>query len=174
MTRFDFLHFYRKEMEGKPTDILLEQAFFCVGWLGLKEAEEVATCLLEEGYDSSSLVKLASGLADSYNINVLFNSAMNEIGLESISEEEAVKRIGLAVAERIVSSAIMPEDGASVLAGVCSHFYKIRHNMNVDWLWSFYCLDDAFADDYKGTGIEIIRKETVNEARKLLNMMTVP
>ena len=166
MNRSEFLHKYREEMQGKPTNIALEQAFWQIGWLCRDELEQVATRMMAESYDAPSLVEIAAGLADTYTISATAEKAFGEIGLEAISREQAGLIVAQQVASRIVTGTLTPDEGVSLLS---SMYWPLGCPA---YLLPLYVLADYLEEQCYMTPDEC-RRDIVAEARKLMEMAIV-
>ncbi|MCX6344412.1 MAG: hypothetical protein NT018_04980 [Armatimonadetes bacterium] len=168
MTYHEYLRKYRADMQDTPINIELEHAYWRIGWLRLERIEELATQMMEESYDDPSLVKIAAGLADSNSVDKLFERAMEGIGQHLLTEEEAAKRVAGHIATDILTRALSPEDGASLLIQVRQSIQYIDSNNFVqfpDWLDGWCYWEDAIEDHVI---TDKIRLGIVEDARQLI------
>src|SRR5262245_61309863 len=88
-------------------------ALWTLGLIGSEELPSIAAEVLAEGLESRSLVRLA-GLTtqEIADADSLFQKSLNELGVEQMTTNEALRLYAVFVSKRIVNREISPLQGA--------------------------------------------------------------
>lgn len=99
------------------TDLTQVQALWVLGEMKSDSIPQIAADLLEDGYDSLRLRRLAALVRpDWFDVHDDFEAVLRELGVPAITKEQAWLRIVRRVAEQIVACEVSPAEGAGCLA----------------------------------------------------------
>ena len=127
----------RMRLEELAADLVLGYSFYP------EDAVSTAAELVAEGIDGDGMVQLASQPADlnaidSQEVEILFRSALAEVGLQPPSREAAGWTVARSIATAIVEGEIPPATGAHrlwSLSGECGHPSELVEMLDLHEIW---------------------------------------
>jgi hypothetical protein len=119
----DFLN-HREASSGIASTDQVAVALFRLHWMTSERMGALATHWLSDGSESEAIVRLASGLYDSWSQDQVFRQAMADVGRTLIPDDDAgLSEAGLLiarlVAEEMLAGSIDADNGASALDDLC-------------------------------------------------------
>ena len=149
------------------TDLKYVQSLWLLGLFNNNELPQLAANLMQEGYSSDSLVKLAICAKDgTEEIRKCFEQVLIDLNMPTLSKQKALKEYGKHVLNLIIAGEIAPYDGAKNIWKTCIKHREVGDHEFDPFIYAASEMEDRPNDR------EFFEAAILNEARIFLNAET--